>query len=52
MVCKIEIERLKEPVGKQDQYISAFGGLNCFEINRSGEVSINPMQISQTLFKI
>ena len=46
MACKIEIERLKEPVGKQDQYIAAFGGLNCFEIDRSGEVSINPMPIS------
>lgn len=46
MACKIEIERLKEPVGKQDQYISTFGGLNCFEINRSGEVFINPMKIS------
>ena len=46
MACKIEIERLKEPVGKQDQYIAAFGGLNCFEIDRSGEVSINQMPIS------
>ena len=46
MACKIEIERLNEPVGKQDQYISAFGGLSCFEIDRSGEVSINPIPIS------
>ena len=44
--CKIEIERLNEPVGKQDQYIAAFGGLSCFEIDRSGEVSINPVPIS------
>ena len=29
--CKIEIEILQEPVGKQDQYIAAFGGLACFE---------------------
>ena len=46
MACKIEIERLNEPVGKQDQYIASFGGLNCFEINRSGEVSINPIPMS------
>ena len=29
IACKIEIERLNEPVGKQDQYIAAFGGLSC-----------------------
>ena len=46
MACKIEIERLNEPVGKQDQYIASFGGLNCFEINRSGEVSIKPIPMS------
>ncbi len=46
IACKIEIERLKEPVGKQDQYISAFGGLNCFEINRSGDVSIESIDLS------
>lgn len=45
IACKVEIERLKEPVGKQDQYISAFGGFNLFEIDRSGEVSITPLQI-------
>ena len=28
--CQIEIDVLKEPVGKQDQYIAAFGGMNCF----------------------
>ncbi len=32
--CKIEIEILQEPVGKQDQYIAAFGGLACFEFCR------------------
>lgn len=45
--CKIEIERLNEPVGKQDQFISAFGGINSFEISRSGDVSITPLHISQ-----
>ena len=31
--CRIEIERLDRPVGKQDQYIAAFGGLTCFEFD-------------------
>lgn len=43
IACKIEIERLNEPVGKQDQYISSYGGLTCFEIDRSGEVTIQPI---------
>ena len=43
IACKVEIERLKEPVGKQDQYISAFGGINSFEIDRSGKVTISPI---------
>ena len=29
--CYIEMEKLREPVGKQDQYISAYGGITCFE---------------------
>ena len=45
IACKIEIERLNEPVGKQDQYIAAYGGLNCFEVNRSGEVNITPLDL-------
>ena len=46
IACKVEIERLKEPVGKQDQYISAFGGINSFEIDRSGKVKISPIPAS------
>lgn len=46
IACKIEIERLNEPVGKQDQYIASFGGLTCFEIDRSGEVKIDPIPAS------
>src|SRR5262249_5345454 len=36
--CHIEIELLKEPIGKQDQYISAFGGITAFTFNPDGTV--------------
>ncbi len=45
--CKIEIEKLKEPSGKQDQYISSFGGVNCFKFEKNGNVQVNPLKISE-----
>ncbi|OFV95859.1 MAG: galactokinase [Acidobacteria bacterium RIFCSPLOWO2_12_FULL_54_10] len=42
----IEIDRLGEPIGKQDQYISAFGGLTCFQFLPNDEVEAHPLQIS------
>lgn len=48
--CHIEMDVLGEPVGKQDQYIAAFGGIICMEIDRQGNVTISPLKISsQTL---
>jgi D-glycero-alpha-D-manno-heptose-7-phosphate kinase len=44
--CKIEIDILKEPIGKQDQYIASFGSLTCFEIDKSGHVQSSPLQVS------
>lgn len=44
--CHIEINILKEPVGKQDQYISAFGGINCFKFKKEGDVEVSPLNIS------
>jgi len=41
----IEIDLLGEPVGKQDQYIAAFGGLSCFEFDPDGHVSVTPLAI-------
>lgn len=43
--CAIEIEKLKEPVGKQDQYIAAFGGITCFTFQKDGMVGAVPLAI-------
>jgi len=45
--CEIEIDRLKEPIGKQDQYISALGGITCFEFRPDDTVKAWPLAISQ-----
>ncbi|MCL0041183.1 sugar kinase [Dehalococcoidia bacterium] len=44
--CHIEIDILGEPIGKQDQYISAFGGITCLTFEKNGEVIVEPLQIS------
>jgi D-glycero-alpha-D-manno-heptose-7-phosphate kinase len=46
LACEIEISRLGEPVGKQDQYIAAFGGVTCFTFNRDQTVQACPLQLS------
>jgi D-glycero-alpha-D-manno-heptose-7-phosphate kinase len=43
----IEIDVLGEPVGKQDQYIAAYGGLTCFEFHPDDRVSVTPLQVAQ-----
>ena len=43
--CYIEIDRLGEPVGKQDQYIAAFAGVTAFTFNREGNVTVEPAQL-------
>jgi D-glycero-alpha-D-manno-heptose-7-phosphate kinase len=45
--CHIEIDLLREPVGKQDQYIAAFGGITCFTFNKDGKVDAWPLKISE-----
>jgi D-glycero-alpha-D-manno-heptose-7-phosphate kinase len=42
----VEINLLKEPIGKQDQYASAFGGLNLFQFNPGGAVTVEPQRMS------
>ena len=51
--CEIEIDRLKEPIGKQDQYIAAYGGITCFKFLPGGKVEAWPLKISEeTLFNL
>jgi D-glycero-alpha-D-manno-heptose-7-phosphate kinase len=45
--CDIEINRLKEPIGKQDQYIAAFGGITCFKFHPGGKVEAWPLKVSE-----
>jgi len=51
--CDIEINRLREPIGKQDQYIAAFGGLTCFRFNKDDSVEAWPLKIdTETLYNL
>jgi D-glycero-alpha-D-manno-heptose-7-phosphate kinase len=43
--CTIEIDRLGEPVGKQDQYIAAFGGVTAFTFGTDGSVLVEPVPV-------
>ncbi len=43
--CKIEIDILKKPVGKQDQYLAAFGGLTHLVINKNGHVEVDKIAV-------
>ena len=43
--CHIEIDILKEPIGKQDQYIAAFGGITSFEFLPDGQVNVEPLNL-------
>ena len=49
--CEIEIERLGEPIGKQDQYAVAFGGLNVIYFNPDGSVRIEPIYIKNDVYQ-
>lgn len=45
--CHIEIDILKEPIGKQDQYTSTFGGFNAYWFNQDGTVNVEPVNIKE-----
>src|SRR5207253_8118555 len=46
LACEIEINRLGEPIGKQDQYIAAYGGVTCFSFNPDESVQACPLKLS------
>ena len=46
LACHIEIDRLGEPVGKQDQYIASYGGITCFTFQKDDSVIAEPLQMS------
>jgi D-glycero-alpha-D-manno-heptose-7-phosphate kinase len=51
--CHIEIDVLKEPVGKQDQYIATYGGLTCFRFLPNDQVEVWPLKIDTgTLYNL
>lgn len=45
--CKIEIDILKQPIGKQDQYIAAFGGITAFTFHQDGSVDVERLPIKE-----
>jgi D-glycero-alpha-D-manno-heptose-7-phosphate kinase len=44
--CHIELDLLGEPIGKQDQYIAAYGGITSFTFNRDGRVEVQPLALA------
>jgi len=53
LACHLEIDRLREPIGKQDQYIAAYGGLTCFTFHKDDRVTAEPLLVSMdTMFDL
>jgi len=51
--CRVEIDILKEPIGKQDQYIAAFGGITTFRFMPNGQVEVLPTKLAdETIFNL
>jgi D-glycero-alpha-D-manno-heptose-7-phosphate kinase len=48
--CHIEIDLLGEPIGKQDQYIAAIGGITVMTLAKNGKVSARPLALSEENF--
>jgi D-glycero-alpha-D-manno-heptose-7-phosphate kinase len=46
MACHIEMDIARHPVGKQDQYLAAFGGIVCLDLARDGRVKVAPLDVS------
>jgi len=53
LACHIEIDRLGEPIGKQDQYIAAMGGLTCLTFHKDDRVTATPLNLGMgTMFEL
>ena len=52
MACHIELNLLKEPIGKQDQYIAAFGGVTAFDFQKDGKVVAAPLKASDEIIDL
>lgn len=48
--CRIEMDRLKEPIGKQDQYIAAYGGIRAMWFHKDGTVDVETLNISKDTY--
>jgi len=48
LACQVEIDKLKMPIGKQDQYAASFGGLNFIQFNPDGVV-VEPLRLQEDL---
>jgi D-glycero-alpha-D-manno-heptose-7-phosphate kinase len=46
MACSIEIDKLGEPIGKQDQFISAYGGIMAMSFEKNDDVIVKPLDVS------
>ncbi|MCZ4491302.1 MAG: kinase, partial [Conexibacter sp.] len=49
--CRIEIDVLNEPVGKQDQYVSAHGGICAYTFNADGSVDVQPVELDESTLR-
>jgi D-glycero-alpha-D-manno-heptose-7-phosphate kinase len=53
LACHLEIDRLGDPIGKQDQYIAAYGGLTCFAFHKDDRVTTEQLHVSMdTMFDL
>ena len=50
--CEVEINKLHSPIGKQDQYAAAFGGLNFIQFHQNDTVSVSPIIMKKETYTL